>query len=260
MAMLFLLGPLVVVVIFSFNSTGSLAFPMRGLSLRWYEEVFSTPEFREAVLTSLYLAALTAAITAVLGTLAAYGTVRAGPRLRTWATTLFFLPLVLPVLFIGVALLVTFSRLDVPLSLGTIVVGHTLIAFPFFFVIARVALERSDPMLEEAAADLGASPLRCFVKVTLPQVGPLLAAATALAFMVSLDEFVVTFFVSGNETTLPLFIFSRLRTTLDPAINVVSTLLMAVTLTLFLAAALVSLRTERRRRRRSLSPTLEETA
>jgi len=154
-------------------------------------------------------------------------------------------------LIVGIALLIALRRVNIELSLLTILIGHTVVAFPFFFMIARVALERLDPMLEEAAADLGASPWTAFRKITLPQVFPVLLGAAALAFMVSLDEFIVTFFLSGNETTLPLFIFSRLRTTLNPSINVVSTLLMAITLALFVFAFVMGIRAERRRARRA---------
>jgi spermidine/putrescine transport system permease protein len=251
LVLVFLIGPLIVVALFSLHSSASLSLPFEGFSGRWYEAVLNSAEFRSAAETSLFLATATAALTTLLGTLAAYGVTRSRSRIGGVATVVFFLPITLPLLFIGIAMLAAFARVGVSLSLWTILAGHTIVAFPFFFLIARVALERLDPMLEEAAADLGASPWIAFKRVTLPQVFPVLLGAAALAFMVSLDEFVITFFVSGPATTLPLYIFARFRTTLDPSINVVSTLLMAFTLVLFVFAWVMGVRSERRRLRRA---------
>ena len=115
--------------------------------------------------------------------------------------------------------------------------------------MARAALDRLDPALEEAAADLGASPVKVFRRVTLPQIWPILVGATCLAFALSFDEFIITFFVIGSDATLPLFIWSRLRRTIDPSINVISTALLAITLGLWVIAFLLTLRAERRRAR-----------
>jgi ABC-type spermidine/putrescine transport system permease subunit II len=127
--------------------------------------------------------------------------------------------------------------------------------------MAGAALERLDPALEEAAADLGASPLRVFRKVTLPQIWPILLGASCLAFALSFDEFVITFFVIGSNSTLPLLIWSRLRRTIDPSIATISTLLLAISLALWVIAFLLTLRSERRRTREvaplPLAPTAE---
>ncbi len=199
LVLVFLLVPLGIVALFSLHSSPSLTFPFQGFSTRWYDEVFGNEQFREALFNSLELALATAAFTFVFGTAAAYGVTRSGSRLAGAGVALFLLPITLPLLFVGIALLIALRRVDIELSLLTILIGHSIIAFPFFFMIARVALDRLDPMLEEAAADLGASPWTAFRKVTLPQVFPVLLGAAALAFMVSLDEFVVTFFVSRQR-------------------------------------------------------------
>ncbi len=129
--------------------------------------------------------------------------------LRAPLALLFFLPITLPGLFVGIALLVYFARLDVQLSLVTVVIAHFVYVFPYFLLIAVAALDRLDPALEEAAADLGASPWKVFRKVTLPLIWPVLVGATALAFALSFDEFIITFFVIGPDSTLPMFIFSQ---------------------------------------------------
>jgi spermidine/putrescine transport system permease protein len=256
-ALLFLFVPLAVVVLFSFHETAGLSFPFTGFSLRWYREVFSSFEFRSAMQNSVIVALPVAALTLVLGTLAAYGLSRSSSRLRGPLALLFFLPITLPGLFLGVSLIVFFTRIEFTPSLRTVVVAHLVYVFPYFLLMARAALDRLDPALEEAAADLGASPLKVFRRVTLPQIWPVLVGATCLAFALSFDEFIITFFVIGSDSTLPLFIWSKLRRTIDPSLNTISTLLLALSLALWLIAFLLTIRTERRRAR-ALAPVLEE--
>jgi ABC-type spermidine/putrescine transport system permease subunit II len=249
LALVFLFLPLAVVVLFSFHKTGALSFPFQGFSLRWYREVFGSPEFRSAALNSLYVALAVAGTTLVLGTAAAYGLSRTRSRWRGPLALLFFLPITLPGLFLGLSLLVFFSRIELTLSLKTVVVAHLVYVFPYFLLMARAALDRLDPALEESAADLGAGPLTVFRRVTLPQVWPVLLGASCLAFALSFDEFVITFFVIGSNSTLPLLIWSRLRRTIDPSVATISTLLLALSLLLWVIAFILVLRSERRRAR-----------
>jgi spermidine/putrescine transport system permease protein len=246
--LLFLWVPLLVVVLFSLHSTAALSFPFKGFSFRWYDEIFSSDEVRSAAENSLIVASVTAASTLVLGTLAAYGLTRTSSRARGPLALLFFLPITLPGLFIGTALLVAFARVEVTLSLTTVVLAHLVYVFPFFFLIARAALDRLDPALEEAAADLGAGRWLVFRRVTLPQVWPVLVGAACLSFALSFDEFVITFFVIGPDSTLPMFIWSSLRRTIDPSINAISTLLLLFTLLLFVLTFALTSWSERRRR------------
>lgn len=246
--MLFLWLPLLVVVLFSLHTTASLSFPFDGFSLRWYERIFESPEVRAAARNSLVVATSTALVTLVLATLAAYGMSRSRSRWRAPLSLLFFLPITLPGLFIGVALLIAFSQLEYSLSLVTVTIAHLVYVFPFYFLLARAALERLDPALEEAAADLGATGWTIFRRVTLPQVWPVLVGAACLAFALSFDEFIITFFVVGPDPTLPLFIWSSLRRTIDPSINAISTLLLAFTVVLFLVTFALTSWGERRRR------------
>jgi spermidine/putrescine transport system permease protein len=256
LALLFLILPLAVVVLFSFHETASLSFPFTGFSLRWYREVFASAEFRQAMQNSFVVAAAVSATTLVLGTAAAYGLSRSNSRLRDPLALLFFLPITLPGLFLGLAMLVFFVGIDVQLSLATVAIGHFIYVFPYFLLIAKAALDRMDPAIEEAAADLGAGPWTVFYRVTLPQIWPVLAAATSLAFALSFDEFVITFFVIGSQSTLPLYVWSGLRRTIDPSINTISTLLMAVTLILFAIAFAFVVRSERARARRAMPESL----
>lgn len=248
-ALIFLFVPLVVVVLFSFHETGGLSFPFTGFSTRWYEEVFSSPEFTAALENSAIVAAVVSAVTLLLGTAAAYGLTRMHARVRPWVALLLFLPLTLPGLFMGISMLVFFARLELKLSLVTVVIAHFVYVLPYFLLVSQAALERLDPALEETASDLGASPWVVFRRVTLPQIWPLLLGATVLAFALSFDEFIITFFVIGTDSTLPLYIWSSLRRTVDPSINVISTVLMAVTMALWVVAFFLSIRGERKRGR-----------
>jgi spermidine/putrescine transport system permease protein len=253
LGIVFLWVPLLLVVLFSLHSTGSLTFPFQGFSLRWYDEVFSSAEIRLAAQNSLVVAASSAVITLLLGTLAAYGLARTSSRLRGPLALLFFLPITLPGLFIGIALLVAFSRVQVTLSLVTVTIAHLVYVFPFFFLIARSALDRLDPALEETASDLGANRWTVFRRVTIPQVWPILVGAACLAFALSFDEFVITFFVIGPDSTLPLYIWSSLKRTIDPSINAISSLLLMFTMLLFVITFALTAWGERRRRGRGLA-------
>ncbi|MGH3136303.1 MAG: ABC transporter permease [Gaiellaceae bacterium] len=246
-ALVFLFLPLVLVVLFSFHTLGTVTFPFEGFSLRWYRETLGNEIFRSSLWNSTIVAVSVSLVTLAIGTMAAYGLTRCTPRFRVPLALLFFLPITLPGLFIGIAMLVYLARLDVQLSLTTVALAHFVYVFPYFLLVAKAALDRLDPALEEAAADLGASPWKIFRKVTLPQIWPVLAGATALAFALSFDEFIITFFVVGPDPTLPLFVFSQLRRTVDPSINVVSTLLMSITFLVWVIAFLFVVRAARGR-------------
>lgn len=244
----FLVFPLLVVVLFSFHSRPALSLPFEGFSLNWYDTIFDDAEFREAIGRSLRVAAVVTAITVVLGTAAAYGLSALRPSLRRGVSGLFFLPMALPLLFIGLSLLAFFTRLNVSLGFGTLVIGHLVYVFPFYVLIASAALERMDPAYRELGADLGAGPWGVFARVVLPQVWPVLAAGAALVFALSVDEFPISYWVAGQETTVPLFVFGRIGRTIDPSINAVSTLLMTVTiLALLIAFALVNVTARKQR-------------
>lgn len=244
----FLYVPIGVLVLFSFNGGSRLSFPLQGLSLRWYDQVLSNPVFTGAIQNSVIVGVSTAAVTTVLGTLAAFALTLAPPRLRGVLSVLFFAPITLPGLFLGLALLSLFAQVHVQLSLATVVAGHVVFTFPYFLMIARAALDRIDPGFDEIAADLGASGRQRFTKVTLPLVWPVLVAASVLAFALSFDEFLITFFLIGPESTVPLVILSSMRLSINPSINALATLLLLVTTaaTVFVVVLLTARRHARR--------------
>lgn len=249
LAMLFLYVPLVLVVLFSFHESASLSLPFTGFSLRWYEEVIGSPTFRAAARNSLIVATVVTIVTLVVGTMAAYGLSRVRSGVRNASSLAFFLPITVPGLFIGISLLVWFDILSIRLSLMTVAAAHFVFVFPFFLLMAAAALSRLDPSLNEAAADLGAGPWRTFWTVTIPQVWPVLLGAGVLAFALSFDEFIITYFVTGGGSTVPLYIWSSLRRTVDPSINAVSTLLLGITLGMWVLAFGVYVIAQRRRDR-----------
>jgi spermidine/putrescine transport system permease protein len=223
----FLFAPIFIVVLFSFNQTASLTFPYQGWSLRWYRAVFGSPDYRAAIFASLKVAFVTVVTVTVVGTLAAIAVTRYSFRGRAALRSGVLVPAALPGLFLGMALLSFFVRTNVSPSLWTATIGHVIYMLPYFFLVASSRLQRFDPMMEENARDLGAGPFRSFVKVTLPVIVPSLLAGTLVVFSLSWDEVFITFFTIGPENTLPLLIYSRVKQSVDPSINAISTLLLA---------------------------------
>ena len=222
----FLFVPVLMVVLFSFNKTSSFTFPFHGWSLQWYRSVFSSPDYRSAILASLRVALVTVAIVTVIGTLAAIAVTRYAPRGRETLRSILLVPAALPGLFLGIALLSLFIRTKTDLSIGTAAVGHVIYTLPYFFLVASSRLLRFDPMLEESARDLGASSFTTFRKVTLPIIAPALIAGALVVFSLSWDEVLITFFTIGSQNTLPLLIYSKVKQASDPSINAISTLLL----------------------------------
>lgn len=249
LVLLFLLVPLATVVLFSFHASQGLTLPFEGFSLRWYDTVLADPELKAAARNSLLVSCVVTAVTFVLGTATAYGLSRTRVRGRGVIVAILLTPLAVPGLFIGASLLASYDRVGLELSLLTVGLAQFVFVFPLFFVMAQIAFQRLDPATEEAAADLGASPWQTFRRVTFQQVSPILIGASALVFMVSFDEFLMTNFVVGVDQTVPTLVFQRIRRTIDPTSNVISSLLLLVTVLISMAALVGALLAERRRGR-----------
>lgn len=227
----FLLAPFALVILFSFGSNSLIGFPLGGLTLRWYASLASDPGFLTALRTSLLVALATAAISIVTGTLAAFGIVRADPRLARAALGLVSLPALLPPLVIAIALVVLVVRgLGLTLGLPVVVLGHLLLTQPFVILIVLARLVSLDPSTVEAARDLGATPRQAFLRVTLPQIRSALIGAALISAAISLDEFIIASFTLGGGNTLATFVWGKMRTTLDPSINAIATLILGLTI------------------------------
>jgi spermidine/putrescine transport system permease protein len=226
----FLYLPLFVVVLYSFSATKVNAWPIKGYTLDWYRELMIDRDIHESVRLSVLVGLVAAGIAVVLGTLTAFALDRyafpAKPAIRFFVV----LPIVLPGIVTGVAMLSFFSTMGWPLSKWTIVVGHATFCITLILnnVVARLGqIPRS---LDEASADLGAAPGKTFWRVTFPLVRPAILAGAILAFTLSFDEVIVTFFLTGRDKTLPLLIWGRLRQGISPEINAVATVIILVSL------------------------------
>lgn len=227
---LFLYLPLFVVVLYSFSSTKVNAWPIKGFTLDWYRELLHDSAIHSSVRLSILVGLIAASVAIVLGTLAAFALDRydfpGKPAIRFFVV----LPIVLPGIVTGVAMLSFFTLLGWPLSRWTIIIGHATFCITLILnnVVARLGqIPRS---LTEASADLGAKPSNTFWRVTFPLVRPAIIAGGILAFTLSFDEVVVTFFLTGRDKTLPLLIWGKLRQGISPEINAVATVIVFVSL------------------------------
>jgi spermidine/putrescine transport system permease protein len=235
----FLFAPVIVVVLFSFNSVASTALPFKGFSLRWYDQVIGDEEFRSAAKNSLIVAGATVVFVVTVGTAAAFGLSRKGSQRLTSAVNLLVVtPLILPGLFLGVSLLLFAGEIGLQPSLPLVFIGHSVITVPFVVLVVSARLQHFDYSIVEAARDLGAGSVRAFLKIVLPLVAPAIVGAALLTVAWSFDEFIVTLFTNGGNATLPVLIFSRARLGLDPGINVIATFVLTITV----ASALVASR------------------
>ena len=235
----FLYAPIVLLVAYSFNAS-RLVTVWAGFSTRWYGALLSDEQMLASALTSLEVAALSAIAATVLGTLAAFSLERFGAfRTRSVFVGAIYAPLVMPEVILGLSLLLLFVALGVSRGFWTIVAGHATFTMCFATVVIRARLADMDRSLEEAAMDLGASPVVAFLRVTLPLAAPALVSAFALAFILSLDDLVIASFTSGpGSTTLPMRIYSAVRLGVSPEINAMSSLLLGVVGLVLLAATL----------------------
>ena len=225
LSLAFLYLPIIVLVVFSFNDS-RLSAVWQGFSWHWYGVLRHDDALLAAAANSLWVAALSTSIVVLLGVPAAMGLERLRGRGRRSLETIFLLPLVLPEVMMGVALLLFFVMIRWPLSLATVVIGHAAFNLPVVIVMVRARLQKLDPRLEEAARDLGASAWQTFCRITWPLVRPAVLGAALLAFTISLDDFIVTFFVAGpGSTTLPLRVYSMIKSGISPEINALSSVL-----------------------------------
>ncbi|WP_435742051.1 ABC transporter permease [Nocardioides sp. SYSU DS0663] len=240
---LFLYLPIMVLVAMSFNAGGS-AYSWDGFSLRWYGELFDDAVLRQSVVTSLGIAAGATVVATVLGTLLAVGLARHTRSKLLEAAAM--APAILPDLVLAIGLLAFFYAAGVSKSAGTVLLAHAAFGTAFVVAVVRSRLAGSDASLEEASRDLGAGAVTTFVQVTLPSIAPAVVAGALLVFTLSLDEFVIAFFTAGATTkTLPITVYSMVRTGVTPEINALATVLVVVSIAVVVVAARAVRRTEK---------------
>lgn len=236
----FLYAPIFVLILFSFNDGRALS-SWQGWTVKWYVTLAQDRALWDAAVVTLKVAVMSTALATALGLMGAIALERGG---HPWLELLLALPLVIPEVMMGVAFMLLFVVIKLPLGLVTVTLAHTAFNAPVVMVVVRARLRRLDPALEEAALDLGASAWQSFRRITLPLLMPGIVSGALLAFTISIDDFLVTFFTTGpGGTTLPMRVYSMIRSGVTPEINALSSLLVLLSISL-VAAALFQQRRE----------------
>ena len=235
-----LLLPILITLPLSFNSGSFFVYPLSGVSLRWYEEIFTNPVWLLAIKNSFLVATGTMLLASVLGVLASLGIRRIGQRAAGLTSLFLALPNMVPAVIAAVALFFFFVRFDLVGTLTGLVLAHTAIAIPFVVATVTSALQNFDSQLVRAASGLGAPPLRVFLTVTLPLIAPGVLSGAIFAFGISFDELIIALFLTTPETiTLPRQIYMGINETVTPAVIAVSTLLFLATVGMVVAVGVL---------------------
>jgi spermidine/putrescine transport system permease protein len=247
LAFAYLLVPIGLVVLFSFNNpAGRYNYTWQGFTLDHWRNWDGVPGLREAMTLSLEIAFLASIVATVLGTLIALALVRYGFRGRGGTNLLIFLPMATPEIVLGASLLTLFINFTTvfPLGFRTILIAHVMFCISYVVVTVKARLVGFDRSLEEAAMDLGANEWATFRKVTLPLIAPAILAGALLSFALSIDDFVITYFNSGSEITFPLFVWGQARVGAPPQVNVMGTLIFVAALSLMVLNVFLQRRRE----------------
>ncbi len=222
--------PVAVVIIFSFNES-KLPVRFTGFSLKWYQELLGDSAMIEALGNSLILGVASCLVSAVIGTLGAVGLSRIHWKTKGALEYISILPLMIPEIILGMVLMAFFYLLNIPFGMLTLLLGHTVFCVPYILMEVKARLAGMDPSLEEAARDLGAGSFRAFWDITLPLIMPAVVSGSLLAFAMSMDDVVISIFVNGPRiSTLPVKVYTQLKTGVTPEINALCTLMLVFTL------------------------------
>ena len=236
--------PIVMVVIFSFNES-KLTVSWNGFSLKWYEALLKDKGIKEALVNSLILGVISCGVSAVIGTLGALGMARVHYKSRGMIEYLSTVPIMVPEIILGMVFLAFFSLLKLPFGMVTLVIAHTAFCIPYIFMMVKARLVGIDKSLEEAALDLGAAPARAFFDITLPLITPAVISGCILAFAMSFDDVVISIFVNSPKVnTLPIKIYTQLKTGVTPEINALCTIILVVVILVLLISSVLSRKTE----------------
>jgi spermidine/putrescine transport system permease protein len=221
-------APILVVILFSFNSSRSLQ-QFDGFSLRWYETFFESESMRDSLIASIQIALVTMVIATVLGTMLAYGLVRARTRWSDSLNILMLIPLVTPEIVAGASALLLFTQVGLELSITTVILAHITFSISYVTVVVRARLAALGRQVEDASMDLGATRWQTFRLVTLPALWPAIIAAGLLCFALSFDDFVLSFFTTGESPQpLPVRIWTQIRFGVRPTINAIGTFMLVI--------------------------------
>ena len=232
--------PILVVILYSFNES-KISSVWGGFSLQWYARLFRDRAMFEALRNTLVLGGASCAAAGVVGTLGAFGMTKVRLRGQGAVEYLYALPMMVPEIILGMVFMAFFSLIGLPFGMGTLVLAHTAFCIPYVFMLVKARLVGMDPSLAEAAQDLGAPPVRVFFDVTLPLTAPAIASGMLLAFAMSIDDVIISVFVTGVDVnTLPIKIYTQLKTGVTPEVNALCTLMFLATLAVCLLAAFLA--------------------
>ena len=250
LCMIFLYAPILVLIVFSFNESKSRAF-FTGFTFKWYQQLFENELIMTSLFNSLLIALLASVISAVVGTMAAVGISKFGKRARGVIMNVTYLPVLNPEIVTGISMMLLFvyfkNLFGFRLGFGTVLVAHITFCLPYVILNVLPKLRQMDQSLFEAALDLGCNPLLAFFKVVIPQIMPGITAGFLMAFTISLDDFVVTYFTSGSGfKMLPVTIYSMVKKKVNPQINALSTIIFLIVLALLVIMNVVEARRAKR--------------
>ena len=231
--------PILVIIVYSFNES-KISSVWGGFSLDWYRKLFQNRALFEALKNSLVLAISSSACAGVIGTLGAFGMSRVKLRSAAVVSYLSSLPIMVPEIILGMVFMAFFSLIGLPFGMTALIIAHTSFCIPYVFMMVKARLVGLDKSLAEAARDLGAGPIRSFFDISLPLVAPAIVSGMLLSFAMSMDDVIISIFVTGvNTNTLPIKIYTQLKTTVTPEINALCTLLFLASLLLCSLSALI---------------------
>jgi len=233
----YVLAPLIVIVLYAFNTSKYITWPIEGWTLKWFSDAFNDSRLIESLKNSVLIASATMVLSVVAATGFAYGMVRYKFRGKAVLETLNVLAIITYGIVCAVAVLLWFRTLGIPGGIGPTIIVHTTYIFPFAVMVIRDRLLNFDLELEEAAMDLGASRFRTLRDITLPLISPAILAAGLFCFTISLGEFLLAFFMIGNELTLPIYLYGKMRFTFTPAVNAAATMIIAFPVVVVILAA-----------------------
>lgn len=209
--LVFLYGPVLFLPIFSFNDSIFVTFPLKGFTTKWYEQAFADEDMINALVASLQVGGIVAVVSTILGLFGAKAVTRYRMPGQSAVTGLIMLPLFIPEIILGISLLILLNALGIELGLPSVIVGHVILCTPFAMAVLSSRLDGFDRSLEEASMDLGETPWMTFWRVTFPLAAPGIISSLLLTFIVSFDEFLLSFFLTNQQPTLPVYIWSQLR-------------------------------------------------
>lgn len=239
---IFLFMPIIILVIFSFN-TSKMNILFEGFTFSWYRTLFSNTNLVEAFKNTLLIAVISTVVSTVIGTISAYGLHKYDFKLKGLINKLIYIPIVIPEIVLGISLLSIYTLMKLELGMITLIISHIAFSIPFVIVSVRSSLDDQTVTYEEAARDLGANSITVFNKIILPIILPGVISGATLAFTLSMDDVVISYFTAGpGSNTLPLYIYSMIKTGIAPDVNALSTIMLMITFIILIGSSVIASR------------------